>query len=137
MYSDSCSSDVRNHIAEKHFFSKFILSVSNSHERLGEAVDNFHIKCQIWRHALSPCCSKQSVHLQNYILSYTNRWVTSTVHILTTVVNISNQFLSFLLGLHSFTIFCSQHHQLIIMILMIISVIVNQSSDMLFCVGDW
>ncbi len=46
---------VRNHIAEKHFFSKFILSVSNSHERLGETMYKFHVKCQIWRHTSSPC----------------------------------------------------------------------------------
>ncbi len=36
---------VRNHIAEENFVSKFILSVSNSHERLGEAMDNFQVKC--------------------------------------------------------------------------------------------
>ncbi len=35
---------VRNHIAKKHFVSKIILSVSNSHERLGEAMDKFHVK---------------------------------------------------------------------------------------------
>ncbi len=46
---------VRNHITEEHFVSKFILSVSNSYERLGEAMNNFHVKCQIWRHASSPC----------------------------------------------------------------------------------
>ncbi len=46
---------VRNHIAEEHFISKFILSVSNLHEWLEEAMDNFDIKCQIWRHASSPC----------------------------------------------------------------------------------
>ncbi len=46
---------VRNHIAEEHFVSNFVLYVSNSHERLGEAVENFHVKCQIWRHASSPC----------------------------------------------------------------------------------
>ncbi len=46
---------VRNHIAEEHVVSKFILSVSNSNERLGETMDNFKVKCQIWRHASSPC----------------------------------------------------------------------------------
>ncbi len=45
----------RNHIAEEHFISKFILSVSNSHERLGEAMARFDVKCQICRHASSPC----------------------------------------------------------------------------------
>ncbi len=42
---------LRNHIAEEHFVIKFILSVSNSHQRFGEAMDNFYIKCQISRHA--------------------------------------------------------------------------------------
>ncbi len=46
---------VRNHIAKEHFISKFILPVSNSHERLGEAMARFDIKRQIWRHASSPC----------------------------------------------------------------------------------
>ncbi len=46
---------VRNHITEEHFISKFILSVSNLHARLGEAMDNFDVKCQIWRHASFPC----------------------------------------------------------------------------------
>ncbi len=46
---------VRNHFAEESFVSKFVLSVSNSHERLGGAMDNIHVKCQIWRHASSPC----------------------------------------------------------------------------------
>ncbi len=46
---------VRNHIAEENFISKFILSVSNSHERLGEAMDRFDVKCQICRHSSSPC----------------------------------------------------------------------------------
>ncbi len=46
---------VRNHTAEEHFVRKFILSVSNSHERLGEAMDNFQVKCQTWRHTSSPC----------------------------------------------------------------------------------
>ncbi len=39
---------IRNHFAEEHFVNKFVLSVSNSHERLEEAIDNFHFKCQIW-----------------------------------------------------------------------------------------
>ncbi len=34
---------VRNHIAEEHFISKFVLSVSNSHERLGEAMPKYRI----------------------------------------------------------------------------------------------
>ncbi len=46
---------VRNHIAEEYFVSKLILSVSNSHERLGEAMDRFDAKCQIWRHTSSTC----------------------------------------------------------------------------------
>ncbi len=48
---------VRNHIAEKHFISKVILSVSNWHERLREAeiCYRFDVKCQIWRHDSSPC----------------------------------------------------------------------------------
>ncbi len=49
---------VRNHIAEEDFISKFILSVSNSHERLGEAMDRFDVKCKIWRHALFRCISQ-------------------------------------------------------------------------------
>ncbi len=32
---------VRNDFAEEHFISKFILSVSNSHERLGEAMPKY------------------------------------------------------------------------------------------------
>ncbi len=43
---------VRNHIAEEHFISKFVISVSNSHERLREAIPKngtgFDVKCQIW-----------------------------------------------------------------------------------------
>ncbi len=35
---------VRKHIAKEHFISKFILSVSNSHERLGEAMERFDVK---------------------------------------------------------------------------------------------
>ncbi len=31
---------IRNHIGEEHFVSKFILSVRNSHERLGQAMPN-------------------------------------------------------------------------------------------------
>ncbi len=31
----------RNHITEEHFISKFVLSVSNSHERLGEAMPKY------------------------------------------------------------------------------------------------
>ncbi len=46
---------VRNHIAEEHFVSKIIFSVRNLHDRLGVAMDNFNVKCQIWRHASSPC----------------------------------------------------------------------------------
>ncbi len=40
---------VRNHIAEEHFISKFVISVSNSHERLREAIPKngtgFDVKC--------------------------------------------------------------------------------------------
>ncbi len=32
---------VRNHIAEEHFICKVMLSVSNSHERLGEAMPKY------------------------------------------------------------------------------------------------
>ncbi len=32
---------VRNHTAEEHFINKVILSVSNSHERLGEAIPKY------------------------------------------------------------------------------------------------
>ncbi len=35
---------VKNHFADEHFISKFILSVINSRERLEEAMDNFHVK---------------------------------------------------------------------------------------------
>ncbi len=46
---------IRNHFAKEHFISKFIFSVNNLHERLGETMDRFDVKCQIWRDALSPC----------------------------------------------------------------------------------
>ncbi len=62
---------VRNHIAEEHFISKVILSVSNSHERLGEAMptyvtdltSNAKYGDTLYHHA-----SKQYLHLPNYIL---------------------------------------------------------------------
>ncbi len=61
---------VKNHIGEEHFVSKFILSVSNSHERLGEAMDNFHIKCQIWRHASSPCFKAVGASTKLYYIAH-------------------------------------------------------------------
>ncbi len=61
---------VRNHIADEHFFSKFILSVSNSHERFGETMDTFHIKCQIWRHASSPCFKAEGASPKIYSIFY-------------------------------------------------------------------
>ncbi len=61
---------VRNHIAEEHFISKFILSVSNSHERLGEAMDRFDVKCQIWRQASSPCFKAVGTSPKRYYIAH-------------------------------------------------------------------
>ncbi len=69
---------VRNHIAEKHFFSKFILSVSNSQERLGEAVDNVHVKCQILRHASSPCFKAVGASPKLYSITHKSMCATGT-----------------------------------------------------------
>ncbi len=40
---------VRNDIDKENFISKFILSVSYSHERLGEAMNRFDVKCLIFQ----------------------------------------------------------------------------------------
>ncbi len=67
----SCSSDgQKSYIAKEHFISKLILSVSNSHEKLGEAVDNFDVKCQIWRHASSPCFKAVSASPKLYSIAH-------------------------------------------------------------------
>ncbi len=71
---------VRNHIAKEHFISKFILSVSNSHERLGEAMDRFNVKCQIWRHASSPCFKAEFASPKVYSISHKLMWRTTYVH---------------------------------------------------------
>ncbi len=82
---------VRNHIAEKHFVSKIILSGSNSHERLGEAIDKFHIKCQIWRRFIpmlqSSSCISKTMFYRTQIDVYTSfnsiwrlhEWWTETI----------------------------------------------------------
>ncbi len=49
---------VRNHIAKEHFVSKFILSVSNSHERLEEAMENLLSNAK-YGDTLHPHASKQ------------------------------------------------------------------------------
>ncbi len=61
---------VRNHIAKKDFISKFILSDSNSHERFGETMYKFHVKCQIWRHASSPCFKAVGTSTKLYSISH-------------------------------------------------------------------
>ncbi len=76
---------VRNHIAEEHFISKFILSVSNSHERLGEAMDRFDIKYQIWRHASSPCFKAVCASTKLYSIAHKSMWQSAlsiTQHVL-------------------------------------------------------
>ncbi len=67
---------VRNHIAEEHFISYFILSVSNSHERLGETMP----KCGTdltsnakYGDTLHLDASMQWLHLPNYILPRTDQ----------------------------------------------------------------
>ncbi len=40
------------------------------HERLGEVVDNFHVKCQIWRHASSPCFKAVSASPKLYSIAH-------------------------------------------------------------------
>ncbi len=66
---------VRNHIAEEHFISKVILSVSNSHEKLGEAMPKYVTDLTSnakYGDTLHPHASKQYLHLPNYILLHTN-----------------------------------------------------------------
>ncbi len=65
---------VRNHIAEEHFISKFILSVNNLHERLGEAIARFDVKCQIWRHASCPCFKAVGASPKLYSITHKSMW---------------------------------------------------------------
>ncbi len=66
---------LRNHIAKEHSISNVILSVSNTHERLGEAmhkyVTDFTSNAK-YGDMLHPHASKQYLYLPNYILSHTN-----------------------------------------------------------------
>ncbi len=59
---------VRNHIAEEHFISKVILSVSNSYEMLGEAMPKYVSDLTSntkYGDMLHPHALKQYLHLSN------------------------------------------------------------------------
>ncbi len=66
---------VRNHIAKENFIRKVILSVSNSHERLEEAMPKYFTDLKSnakYGDKLHSHASKQFLHLPNYIVSHTN-----------------------------------------------------------------